>query len=221
MIRLVLGVFAMSTLWAAPAEVSFPSQDGGVVYADLYGTGDRCIVLAHGMRFDKSSWKDQAAQLASAGYRVAAIDFRGYGKSHGGPQSKTPGEEMHLDILGAVKYFRANGAKSVFVIGASMGGRAAANAVALGSPGSIDRLILLAHAPVQNPERITGPTLFATAQDDPITAQVREQFQKAQEPKELLILQGAAHAQNLFATNQAEPLMKEILRFLAEAPPKR
>jgi len=115
-------------------EVSFPAKDGGVVYADLYGTGDHCVVLVHGMKFDKASWKEQASQLASAGFRVAAIDLRGYGKSHGGPKSSSPRDEMYLDVLAAADYLRGHGAKTVAVIGASMGGGASANAAIKGAP---------------------------------------------------------------------------------------
>ncbi len=215
MIRLILGVFLMATILVGQQEVSVPTKDGGVVYADVYGSGERGVVLAHGAKFDKASWKDQATQLANAGFRAIAIEFRGYGKSKGGPNSQSPQDELYLDVLAGVDYLRGHGAKTVAVIGASMGGRASANAVVKGPPGAIDRLILLAHAPIQNPERIVGPKLFAAAQGDPITKSVQEQFAKAPEPKELLILEGSAHAQNMFTTDQGERLMKEILRFLA------
>jgi alpha-beta hydrolase superfamily lysophospholipase len=215
-IRLILGVLTMATLFASPKEVSFPAGDGGVVHADLYGAGNRGVVLAHGMKFDKASWKEQATQLAAAGFQVAAIDFRGYGKSHGGPNSQSP-RDLYLDVLAAVDYLRGHGAQTVAVVGASMGGGASANAVVKGAPGTIDRLILLAPVPIESPERITVPKLYASAQGDPITAQVKEQFAKAPEPKELLLLDGSAHAQNLFPTDQGERLMKEILRFLSAA----
>jgi pimeloyl-ACP methyl ester carboxylesterase len=215
MFGITLGLLTMTTLLAIPEEVSFPTGDNGVIYADVYGAGDRAVVLAHGMRFDKASWKDQATRLAQAGYLVAAIDFRGYGKSRGGSESKSPQDEMYLDVLAAAQYLRGRGARTVAVIGASMGGRASANAVVNGDPGAIDRLILLAHAPVQNPERITGPKLFATAKDDPITPQVLDQYAKAPEPKQLLTLDGNAHAQFLFASDEGERLMAEILRFLS------
>ena len=214
--RLMLGVLIMTTLVAGQTEVSFPTRDGGVVHADLYGTGERGVVLAHGMRFEKSSWKEQATQLANAGFRVVAIDFRGYGKSHGGPKSQSP-RDLYLDVLAAADYLRGHGAKTVAVIGASMGGGASANAVVQGAPGSIDRLILLAHAPIQSPERITGPKLFVTAQGDPITPQVKAQYERAPEPKQLLLLDGNAHAQALFTTGQNERLMREILSFLADS----
>ncbi len=200
--------------FAASEGVSFPTSDGGVIFGDLYGSGDRGVVLAHGMRFDKASWRDQGIQLADAGYLVLAIDFRGYGRSHGGPQSRSPQDEMHLDVLAAAQYLRQRGARAVSAIGASMGGRASANAVVNAPPGTIDRLVLLAHAPIQKPERITGPTLFATAKDDPVATHVLEQYAKAREPKQLLSLDGSAHAQFLFTSDQGGRLMEEILRFL-------
>jgi pimeloyl-ACP methyl ester carboxylesterase len=199
---------------AVPEEVSFPTQDGGVVFADLYGSGDRAVVLAHGQRFDKASWKEQANRLASAGFRVAAVEFRGYGKSKGGPNSKSPQEELYMDILAGAKYLRGHGAKTVAVIGASMGGGASANAVVQGGPGAIDRLILLAPVPIQHPERIACPKLYIVAQGDALAPRVREQYEKAPEPKELIVVEGSAHAQFLFTTDQGERVMSEILRYL-------
>ena len=50
----------------AQEQVSFPTQDGGLIHADLYGEGDRAAVLAHGGRFDKESWEPQARGSAHA-----------------------------------------------------------------------------------------------------------------------------------------------------------
>src|SRR4249920_780848 len=66
-----------------PERVHLRTQDGGLIHGDLYGLGDRGVVLAHGGRFNKESWEKQARTLAGAGFRVVAIDFRGYGKSRG------------------------------------------------------------------------------------------------------------------------------------------
>ena len=66
---------------ASPQAVSFPTPDGGLIYANEYGRGDRGVVLVHGGRFNKESWREQAPVLARAGFRVLAIDLRGYGKS--------------------------------------------------------------------------------------------------------------------------------------------
>jgi hypothetical protein len=45
---------------------------------------------------------------------------------------------------------------------------------------------------------------------------VREIYAKTTEPKELIIVEGSAHAQFLFETDQGERVMREILRFLTE-----
>ena len=43
-------------------------------------------------------------------------------------------------------------------------------------------------------------------------------FDAAPQPKELILLDGDAHAQFMFDTDQAARVMQEILRFLATAP---
>jgi hypothetical protein len=42
-----------------PEQVSFTTQDGGLIYANRYGKGDRGVVLAHGGRFNKESWESR------------------------------------------------------------------------------------------------------------------------------------------------------------------
>jgi pimeloyl-ACP methyl ester carboxylesterase len=200
--------------------VSFPSEDGGVVYADVYGEGERAVVLAHGGRFNKESWEKQARTLAAAEFRVLALDFRGYGKSRGPGQSDPMSAPLHLDVLAAVRYMRKAGAKSVSVVGGSMGGGAAGDASIASRPGEIDRLVLLGAAPNGSADKLKSPTLFILARDDanddgPRLPRIREQYEKAPEPKKLIILEGSAHAQFLFQTDQGERVMREIIRFLS------
>jgi pimeloyl-ACP methyl ester carboxylesterase len=207
-------------LAAAQEHASFATQDGGTVYADLYGKGDRGVVLAHGGRFNKESWEKQARTLATAGFRVLAFDFRGYGQSRGPGQSDPLSAPLHLDVLAAVRYLRNNGAKTVAVVGGSMGGSAAGDASIASEPGEISRLVLLGAAPNGPAEKLKAPTLFIVARDDASAdglrlPGIRAQYEKAPEPKELIILEGSAHAQYLFQTNQGERVMHEILRFLS------
>lgn len=103
--------------------------------------------------------------MVKGGFRVLAIDFRGRGQSRGGAQTKTLDDGLRFDVLSAVRYLRNNGAKTVSVIGASFGGRAAAE---------------------------------ASVEAEPV-----------------IILDGPAHAQYIFETEQGERLMREILRFLS------
>jgi pimeloyl-ACP methyl ester carboxylesterase len=205
---------------AAQKTVSFPTEDGGVVFADVYGTSDRAIVLAHGGRFNKESWAEQARTLVAAGFEVLAIDFRGYGKSHG-PGDKDPMDApLQFDVLAAVRYLHQNGAKTVSIIGGSMGGGAAGDASIASKPGEIDRLILLGAAPNGPAEKLKSPILIIVARDDtsgdgPRLPGIQKQFDKAPQPKELIVLDGSAHAQYLFQTDQGKRVMQEILRFLS------
>ncbi len=118
----------------AQKTVSFPTADGGVVSADSYGAGEHGVVLAHGGRFNKGSWEKQAQALAAAGFRVLAIDFRGYGQSRGPGDADPMSAPLHLDVLAAVRYLRKSGAKTVSVVGGSMGGGAAGDASISGFP---------------------------------------------------------------------------------------
>ncbi len=205
---LTLGAVAMSARASDYREVSFDATDGGKVFANLYGTGDHAVVLAHGAVFDKESWSAQAERLASEGLQVLAIDFRGYGKSKGGN-----GGGLWSDVLGAVRYLKRAGAKRMSVVGGSMGGGAAAEAAVRSDPGEIDRLILLAHSPIQNPEKLKGRKLFIVSEGDSV-ASVRSQHNAAPEPKKLVILPGSAHAQHIFKTPQSEMLIKAIIDWL-------
>lgn len=205
---------------AAQEHVSFATEDSGTVYADLYGTGQRGVVLAHGGRFNKESWEKQARTLAAAGFRVLAIDFRGYGQSRGPGQADPLSAPLYLDVLAAVRYLRNNGAKTVAVVGGSMGGSAAGDASIESAPGEINRLVLLGAAPNLPAEKLKAPTLFIVARDDaneagPRLPGIRSQYEKAPEPKELIVLDGSAHAQYLFQTDQGERVMQAILRFLS------
>jgi len=205
-----LGMVTCSAADRPFREVSFDTSDGGRVYGNVFGEGRRGVVLAHGAVFNKESWEPQAARLAEAGLRVLAIDFRGYGKSTAGSE----GRALHLDILAAIDYLRRNGCERVSVVGGSMGGGAAAQATVEASEGAIDRLILLAHSPIREPGRMQGKKLFIVSEGDGIRGRVEEQFERAKEPKKLVVLDGDAHAQHIFKTERAEELMKLIADWL-------
>jgi pimeloyl-ACP methyl ester carboxylesterase len=205
---------------SAPVPVRFPTRDGGVVHADLYGAGPRGVVLAHGGRFNKGSWAKQAGELAAAGFRVLAFDFRGYGESRGPGQKDIFTAPLHLDVLAAVRYLRETGATRVDAIGGSLGGGAAASA-AIAEPRSIDRLILLGSTPDGSPEALAVRKLYITTRDDtsgdgPRLPGLLAHYERAPQPKELIILEGSAHAQFMFDTDLAERVMREIRRFLTE-----
>lgn len=204
---------------SAQQRLTLTASDGATIAADLYGSGPRGVVLAHGGQFTKESWAPQARELAGAGFHVLAIDFRGFGGSHGPGEKDFDHAPFALDVLAAVDYLRSHGARTVAVVGGSFGGSAAGDASILSPPGKIDRVVMLGGAPNEPAEKLHCATLWIVARDDtsgdgPRLPGIQKQYDKAPEPKKLIVLDGSAHAQFLFQTDQGERVMREILRFL-------
>ena len=240
-VLVALAVLALGSLRAAPAEgqapppvpgaastaVAITAADGGEIGADVYGSGPRGVVLLHGGQFDRASWKPQAQVLVRAGFRVVAIDFRAAVETRAGRETPCLYDPACLarDALAAVRHLRRAGTTSVAIVGASLGGGAAAQA-AIEAPGEIDRVVLLAHMTIDHPERLRVPALFIVARDDANASgrrlpAIRAQYEQARGPKELVVLDGAAHAQFLFASPQGDEALQRILRFLDASPAGR
>ena len=220
MLRTTLFTLAIVTLASAQQSISFSAEDGGRVCTDLYGQGTRTVVLAHGGRFNKESWRVRANALVSEGFHILAIDFRGFGCSTGPGQTDFDNAPFENDVLAAVRYLKAHGAKAVSVVGGSFGGAAAGDASIKSAPGEIDRIVFLGAAPNLSAEKLKSRSLFIIAREDSDGAGlrlpgIRAQYQKAPEPTELIVLDGSAHAQFLFQTDQSARVMHEILRFLS------
>jgi pimeloyl-ACP methyl ester carboxylesterase len=210
----------LTQLLAAQETISFPTQDGGRICADLYGKGGRAVLLAHGGRFNKESWRDQAQALVSKGFRVMAIDFRGFGCATGPGQSDFDHAPFENDVLASVRYLKTHGAQTVFVIGGSFGGGAAGDASIKSAPGEIDRIVFLGAAPNLSAEKLKSRSLFIVARDDgndsgPRLPRILAQYEKAPEPKQLIVVDGSARAQFLFQSGERDRVMREILRFLS------
>jgi pimeloyl-ACP methyl ester carboxylesterase len=79
------------------------------------------ILLLHGFGQYWYTWRDYILPLAQQGYRVAAVDLRGYGDSDKPPRGYDPRTISH-DIAAII---RTLGAKNAVVIGHDWGGLAA------------------------------------------------------------------------------------------------
>lgn len=193
-------------------EVVFKTEDGGIIHSLFYEAGKQSVILAHGAVFNKESWQDLPKTLTDNDFSVLALDFRGYGASKPGDK----GASLDEDILAAIRYLLdEKNMKSVSVIGASMGGGAAAKASIKAKKGALDKLILISPPPVSHPEQIQGKILFIASKDESMIRQITTQYEKAPEPKQLQIIEGSAHAQHIFKTAQGETLTRIILDFLS------
>ena len=203
-----------------PVTIAVPNTSASI-HGDLYGNGGRGLVLAHGGRFNKESWKDQANAFADAGFTVLAINFRGDTVNKDGtPSAEGSDADNALDVLAAVRYLHALGIKSVSAVGGSLGGDAVGDADAQAAPGEFDRVVFLASEGGGHPERLTGRKLYIVARNDTSgdglrLPGIRAYYARAPKPKRLVIVEGTAHAQYLFATDEGPKVMNEILRFIS------
>jgi len=99
----------------------FKASDGIRLYGIEAGTARTAVVLAHEGGADLCGWLPYVVTLQTAGLRVFAFDFRGYGQSE---SPSTASLALGRDLAGAVARVRADGATDVFLLGASMGGAA-------------------------------------------------------------------------------------------------
>lgn len=203
-----------------PVTITVPDKSAPV-HGDLYGSSSRGLVLAHGGRFNKESWKDQATVFANAGFTVLAIDFRGDTVNKDGtPSAEGSDADNAADVLAAERYLHSLGIKSVSAIGGSLGGDAVGEADAQANKGEFDRVVFLASNGGDHPEKLTGRKLYIVASDDKSgdglrLPGIRAHYARAPKPKKLVIVEGKAHAQYLFATSEGPKVMKEILEFVS------
>ncbi|MPV35632.1 alpha/beta fold hydrolase [Georgenia subflava] len=132
---------------------------GGHLHVEERGEGPP-VVLLHGGALDHRMWADQLAVLAAAGYRVVAPDARGHG------QSSTPTAPFRQcdDVAALVRHLDQG---PVVVVGLSMGGGAAVDAV-LEHPHLVRAVVTVGSG--------TNETTFA----DPFALEVFATWQQAQ-----------------------------------------
>jgi predicted alpha/beta hydrolase len=207
----------------AQQTISIPVPDGNAsIQADLYGNGPRGIVLAHGGRFGKESWAQQAQVLAQKGFTVLAVRFRGDKKNpDGSTGAEGAYEDNAADVLAAVRYLHSKGMRSVSAIGASLGGDAVGDADAQSNPGEFDRVVFLGSEGGSHPEQLKGRKLYLVARDDtsgdgPRLPGIEAHYAQAPRPKKLVIVNGSAHAQYLFGTDEGPRVLNEIVQFISK-----
>jgi alpha-beta hydrolase superfamily lysophospholipase len=148
------------------------TADAVRLYGIEVGTGSVGVVLAHESPADLCGWLPYVATLTRAGLRVLAFDFRGFGDSQR-PASTRKYLAYGRDLRAAVARLRADGARTVFLIGASFGGAAAltyapelplAGVISLSGEAQIQGAGLDAVAAVP---RLQAPLLIVGSRNDP------------------------------------------------------
>ncbi|MGZ4619177.1 MAG: alpha/beta hydrolase [Frankiaceae bacterium] len=94
--------------------------DGVVLAGTAYGSGAAGVALFHEANATSAVWAAYAPALAARGVLVLAIDARGHGQSPD-PAGRPDPAHYPLDGQAAVTWLRAHGARSITLVGASVG----------------------------------------------------------------------------------------------------
>jgi pimeloyl-ACP methyl ester carboxylesterase len=99
------------------SEVTIDTADGEHLDAVVVGQGSDVVILSHGATGTKEGFFAAADAFAADGWRAIAYDARGVGESTGGPRN----EQRDTDLRAVVDYARSTGAKTIVLVGGSLG----------------------------------------------------------------------------------------------------
>ncbi|CTQ53200.1 acetoin dehydrogenase E2 subunit dihydrolipoyllysine-residue acetyltransferase [Roseibium album] len=160
---------------------------------------EKAVVLLHQYGVTSQSWTPFAELLHSE--KISSI---------------APSGSSGEDALAAVEFLEEKGVKNITLIGASMGGGAAQQAASKVEPDQLDGVILLGTATGAALSSPDYPKLFIHARDDFFMGRSVESYNKAADPKTLVELPGAKHAQELLEGEQQHFLQQMILGFIRD-----
>ncbi len=181
--------------------VSFPSSDGLQLTGREYGSGPNAVVLAPSgnVRYTQFDWLAAAAKLAKDGNHVLTFNVRGIcytpDPNVGCSEGDIDWTNAWQDVAGAVQFMRDQGAKTVVVMGADLGGTEALYANAQGTP--MDGIITVSGLEesegyiIGKPvlDDTDAPKLFIAGKDDDEAYQAYQDWLKdAPPPKDGLLL---------------------------------
>lgn len=199
--------------------VTFATPDGATLNGELYGSGETAIIFSV-MGNCTPGWREFAQLTAAQGMMSLTYLWRGCRES--GSANEDEMKKFVDDLRGAVTYMRAQGAKKIILVGASLGGCASAK---LTIESQADGLVVVA-SPSEIPQWgfaieaddvASGiPKLFITAEEDDTVPFEASQglFNLAAEPKEWQTYPGTAHGTEIFDTEYAGELQQRILKFI-------
>ena len=211
------GLTAVSDPSVTSQDVEFTTADDRTLQGTLFGSGDKGVVFANMNDNQSLPWRLFAQEVAAAGYMTLVFEYRSAGRFGMG--------ERDDDLLAAAHFMQEQGAESLVIIGASIGGTATAVVASehqdalnlqgisiIASPAGVPDLIAR-DAMIQ---AITVPKLFITTENDEqgLAVSTEQMFETAVEPKEFQTYPGTAHGVDIFATESDAAFRQRLLEFV-------
>jgi len=156
--------------------------------------GKKGSVLVHQSGWSADSWTPLAERLQQHGVSSVSLVFA-----------------SSDDVLAAVEFLRANGSEDITLIGASIGGGAALQALRRDAQQRISNVILLGTSEGDSSEAVGIPKLFVVSENDFFAGRTHASYAKASSPKRLILYPGSAHGQEMLDAPYGESLVAEIL----------
>lgn len=204
-----------ATLAVPSRVVTFTTADGLRLSGTIYGSGTTGVALAHQTDGTQNTWRGFAQQLAAHGYMALAFDFRGRGLSAG--PADTAKEDV--DLRAAVALLRAQGAKRIALMGASLGGAIALRVAATEAVAAVATLSAVAWWPSQPVtddllRAMRTPKFFLNSETDPDAEGTQHMYDVAAQPKQIQMYPGRAHGVGMFSADYSPDLIQRLLTFM-------
>ena len=199
-----------------PTEDSTRNLDG-----TLYGKNEVAVIFSNMGAQRQETWGAFVQDVAARGYMVLTYNMR-----YWVTDTEVDGslrDKAAEDLRAAVAFVRGQGAKSLVLVGASLGGMATAKVAATEKPVAV---VIMA-APmsangldfrVEESEvtQITAPKLFIYSEDESkeISDGLKQMYDLAPQPKEIHVYSGTAHGTDLFDTEHRSDLIQRLLTFI-------
>ncbi len=155
-----INLFAATDFKSIQANNEFISLRGAEIHYVQEGRGQKTIILVHGLGGGAFTFRNNISALANKGYKVYAIDLKGFGLSEkviGSDYSHTEQAKILLDFM------EKKGIAKATVAGHSMGGRVALIAYDM-KPQNFESIILIDSAGLEN----NSPAFYSSLISQPI-----------------------------------------------------
>jgi predicted alpha/beta-fold hydrolase len=182
----------------------YRASDGFRLAGLELGRGSRGVVLAHGYGGNLCEWVGTARRLSHNGYHVLAFDHRNHGSS--APAGQEARYRIDRDVASSAALLRRRGARTVVLMGSSMGASAVIAGAAIASP-PVDGVISLSSPATfvlldveSSARRVTSPTIFVASEfDRDFAADARKLYDAspAADKRLIIVRDSGAHGSGL------------------------